>query len=98
MCVYINTEYWPEHSLKQDLQKINWEELNTLNCTNTPYKYFIKNYSRIYDKNFPLLETEVQLNSMDVDERIFKTKAKTLKFLNSKNPEDELTKITKPKN
>ena len=78
MCVYISTEYWPEHSLKQDLQKIYCEELNTLNCTNTLYKHFIKNYSRIYDKNFPLLETEVQLNSMDVDEGIFKTKAKTL--------------------
>ena len=51
-----------KESFKQDLQKINWEELNILNCTNTLYKHFIKIYSSIYDKNFPLLETEVKLH------------------------------------
>ena len=27
-----------KESFKQDLQKINWEELNILNCANTLYK------------------------------------------------------------
>ena len=53
-----------KESFKQDLQKINWEELNILNCTNTLYKHFIKIYSSIYDKNFPLLETEVKLKDL----------------------------------
>ena len=51
-------------SFKQDLQRINWEELNILNCTNTLYKHFIKIYSSIYDKNFLLLETEVKLKDL----------------------------------
>ena len=53
---------WNKKSFKQDLQKISWEELNILNCTKTLYKHFIKIYSSIYDKNFPLLETEVKLH------------------------------------
>ena len=53
-----------KESFKQDLQKINWEELNILNCTNTLYKHFIKIYSSIYDKNFPLLEIEVKLKDL----------------------------------
>ena len=48
-----------KESFIQDLQKINWEELNISNCTNTLYKHFIKIYSNIYDKNYPLLETKV---------------------------------------
>ena len=36
-----------KESFKQDLQKINWEKLNILNCTNTLYKHFIKLYSSI---------------------------------------------------
>ena len=51
-------------SFKQDLQKINWEELNILSCTNTLYKHFIKIYSSIYDKNVLLLETEVKLKDL----------------------------------
>ena len=47
--------------VRQDLQKLSWEELNILNCTNTLCKHFIKMYSNIYDKNFTLLETEVKL-------------------------------------
>ena len=39
-------------SFKQDLLKINWEELNILNCTNTLHKHFIKLCSSIYDKDF----------------------------------------------
>ena len=45
-----------KESFKQDLQKIKWEE--TPCCTNTLYKHFIKIYSSVYDKNFPLLETK----------------------------------------
>ena len=33
-----------KESFKKDLQKINWEELNILNCTNTLYKHFIKKF------------------------------------------------------
>ena len=53
-----------KESFKQDLQKINWEELNILNCTNTLYKHFITIYFGIHDKNFPLLETEVKLKDL----------------------------------
>ena len=51
-------------SFKQDILKINWEELNILNCRNILYENFIKIYSYIYDKNFPLLETEVKLKDL----------------------------------
>ena len=53
-----------KESFKQDLQKVYWEELNILNCTKTLYKPFIKLFSNIYDKNFPLLETEVKLKDL----------------------------------
>ena len=49
-----------KESFKQDLQKTNWEELNILNCKNTLCKHFIKIYFSIYDKNFPLPESEVK--------------------------------------
>ena len=82
---------------KQNLQKINWEELNILNCTNTLYKHFINIYSSIYDKNFPLLETEVKLKDLRTPwmskamKKFSKQKQKLyIKFLKSKNPEDEL--------
>ena len=45
-------------SFKQDLQKINWEKLNILNCTNNNYKHIITIYFSVYGKNFPLLKTE----------------------------------------
>ena len=86
-----------KESFKQDLQKINWEELNILNCTNTLYKHFIKFFSSIYDKNFPLLETEVKLKDLRTPwmskamRKSSKQKQKLyIKFLKSKNPEDEL--------
>ena len=86
-----------KESFKQDLQKINWEELNILNCTNTLYKHFIKIFSSIYDKNFPLLETEVKLKDLRTPwmskamRKSSKQKQKLyIKFLKSKNPEDEL--------
>ena len=82
---------------KQNLQKINWEELNILNCTNTLYKHFINIYSSIYDKTFPLLETEVKLKDLRTPwmskamKKFSKQKQKLyIKFLKSKNPEDEL--------
>ena len=84
---------------KQDLQKINWEELNILNCTNTntAIKHFIKIYSNIYDKKFPLLETKVKLKNLQIPwmskamSKSSKQKQKLyIKFLTSKNPEDEL--------
>ena len=84
-------------NFKQDLQKINWEEFNILNCTNTLYKYFMKIYSHIYDKNFPLLESETKLKdlrtpwmskamrkSSEQKQRLY------TKSLKSKNPKDEL--------
>ena len=49
--------FFPDKN-KEDFKQ---EELNILNCTNTLCKYFIKIYSSIYGKNFPLLETEVRL-------------------------------------
>ena len=86
-----------KESFKQDLQKLNWEQLNKLNCTNTLCKHFMKIYSNVYDKNFPLLETEVKLKDLRTP---LKSKAMTesskqklkfnIKFLNCKNPEDEL--------
>ena len=83
-------------TFKQDLQKINWEELNILNYTNTLYKQFIKIYSSISGKNFPLLETEVKLKDLQtpwmskVMRKSSKQKQKLyIKFLKSKNPEDE---------
>ena len=86
-----------KESFKQDLQKINWEELNILNCTNTLYKHFIKFFSSIYDKNFPLLETEVKLKDLRTPwmskamRKSSKQKQKLyIKFFKSKNPEDEL--------
>ena len=86
-----------KESFKQDFQKMNWEELNILNCTNTLYKHFIKIYSSIYDKNFPLLETEVKLKDLQTPwmskamKKFSKQKQKLyIKFLKSKNPEDEL--------
>ena len=85
-----------KESFKQDLQKINWEEVNILNCTNTLYKHFIKIYSSIYDKNFPLLETEVKLKDLQTPwmpkamRKSSKQKQKLyIKFLKRKNPEDE---------
>ena len=45
-------------NFKQDLQKINWEKLNVLNCTNNNYKHIITIYFSVYGKNFPLLKTE----------------------------------------
>ena len=53
-----------KESFKQDFQKMNWEELSILNFTNTLYKHFIKIYSSIYDKNFPLLQTETTLKDL----------------------------------
>ena len=53
-----------KESFKEDLQKINWEKLNILNCTNTLYKHFIKSYYNIYDNNFTLVETEVKLKDL----------------------------------
>ena len=53
-----------KESFKQDLQKINWEELNILICTNTLCKHFIKIRPSIYDQNFPVLETEVKLKDL----------------------------------
>ena len=57
---------------KQDLQKINWEELTISNYTNILYKHLfqylfhllIDLLTNIYDKNFPLLETEVKLKDL----------------------------------
>ena len=81
-----------KESFKQDLQKINWEELNILNCTNTLYKIF----SSIYDKNFPLLEIEVKLKDLRTPwmlkamKKSLEQKQKLyIKFLKSQNPEDE---------
>ena len=86
-----------KESFKQDLQKINWEEMNILNYTNTLYKHFIKILSSSYDKNFPLLETEVKLKDLRTPwmskamRKSSKQKQKLyIKFLKSKNPEDEL--------
>ena len=83
-------------SFKQYLQKINWEELNILNCTNTFCKH-IKIYFSIYDKNFPLLETEVILKDLQTPwmSKAMKISSKQkqklyIKFLKSKNAEDEL--------
>ena len=88
-----------KESFKQDLQKINWEELNILNCTNTLYKHFIKIYSSIYDKNFPLLQTETKLKDLQTPwmpkamRKSLKQKQKLyIKFLNSKNPEELIYK------
>ena len=52
-----------KESFKQDLQEINWEELNILNCTNTLYKHVTVN-SNICDKNFSLIEIEVKLKDL----------------------------------
>ena len=59
---------------KEDLPKINWEELyiklykhslQTFIPIFIPFiNRFIKIYSNIYDKNFPLLETEVKLKTL----------------------------------
>ena len=82
-------------SFKKDFQKINWEEHNILNCTNTLYKHFIKIYSSIYDKNVPLLKTEVKLKDLQTPwmpkamRKSLKQKQKLyIKFFKSKNPED----------
>ena len=86
-----------KESFKQDFQKMNWEELSILNFTNTLYKHFIKIYSSIYDKNFPLLETEVKLKDLQTPwmskamRKSLKQKQKLyIKFPKSKNREDEL--------
>ena len=86
-----------KESFKVDLQKINWEELNILYCTNTLYKHFITIYSNIYDNNFPLLETEVKLKELQnlwmskAMRKSSKQKQKLyIKFLQNKNSEDEL--------
>ena len=86
--------------VRQDLQKLSWEELNILNCTNTLYKHFIKMYSNIYDKNFTLLETEVKLKDSQTPwmskamKKSSKQKQKLyIKLYKSKNPEDELIYI-----
>ena len=88
-----------KESFKQDLQKLNWEQLNKLNCTNTLCKHFMKIYSNVYDKNFPLLETEVKLKDLRTPlmskamRKPSKKKQKLyIKFLKRKNPEDELRK------
>ena len=68
-----------------------------LNCTNTLYKHSVKIYSSIYDKNFPVLETGVKLKDLRTP-RMSKAMRKSskqkqklyIKFLKSKNPEDEL--------
>ena len=68
-----------------------------LNCTNTLYKHSVKIYSSIYDKNFPALETGVKLKDLRTP-RMSKAMRKSskqkqklyIKFLKSKNPEDEL--------
>ena len=52
-----------KESFKEDLQKLNWEKLNILNCTNALSKQFIKSYN-IYDNNFTLVETEVKLKDL----------------------------------
>ena len=87
-----------KESIKQGLQKINWEEPSISNYTNTLYKHFIKIYSSIYGKNFPLLETEVKLKDLQTPwmskamRKSPKQKQKIhIKFLTSKIPEDELT-------
>ena len=92
-----------KEKFKQDLKKINWEELNKLNYTNTLCKHFIKIYSSVYDKNFPLLETEVKLKDLRTP---WKSKAMresskqkqnfNINFLNGKIQKLNLyTKITK---
>ena len=87
-----------KESFKQDLQKINWEELNILNCKNTLYKNFIKIYFSIYDKNFPLPASEVKLKDLQTPwmskamRKSSNQKQKLyVKFLRSKTPKDELT-------
>ena len=87
-----------KESFKQDLQKINWEELNILNCKNTLYKNFIKIYFSIYDKNFPLPASEVKLKDLQTPwmskamRKSSNQKQKLyVKFLISKTPKDELT-------
>ena len=86
-----------KESFKQNLQKLNWKEFNISNCTNTLYKHFIKIYPNIYDKNFPLLETEVKLKDLRTPwmSKAMKKSSKQkqnlyIKFLKSKNPENEL--------
>ena len=92
-----------KEKFKQDLQKKLWEELNKLNYTNTLCKHFIKVYSDVYDKNFPLLETEVKLKDLRTP---WKSKAMresskqkqkfNINFLNGKIQKMNLyTKITK---
>ena len=81
-------------SFKQDLQKIYWEELNILNCTNTLYKHFVKIYSSTYDNNFPLLETEVKLKDLQTLKAMRNSSKQMhklyIKFFKSKNPEDKI--------
>ena len=82
---------------KNHLPKINWEELNKLNCANSLYKHFIKIYFSNFDKNFPLLDTEIKLKDLGTPwmskamRKSSKQKQKLyIKFLKGKNPKDEL--------
>ena len=86
-----------KESFKQDLQIINWEDLNILSYTNTLYKHFIKMSCRICFKNFPLLETEVKskdIRTLWMSKNMRKSSKQKqkfyIKFIKSKNPEDEL--------
>ena len=86
-----------KESFKQDIQIINWEDLNILSYTNTLYKHFIKMSCRICFKNFRLLETEVKskdLRTLWMSKNMRKSSKQKqkfyIKFIKSKNPEDEL--------
>ena len=61
------------------------------NCTNTLHRHFIKLYSSIYDKTFPLLETYKFHGCRRLWESSKQKQKHYTKFVKSKNPEDERT-------
>ena len=84
-------------SFKDQISKINWDNLNSTQCSvNSLYETSLNIFNEIYDVNFPLTEIEIKPKNLKTPwfNKVLKKPSKTkqrlyIKFLKNKSAESE---------